>query len=65
MSDDLDRLDEPVRRALTEARLELSLEFHDGADGRKSGALRIKDAAGRTIAFSLCTGEVPPAAAPH
>ena len=50
MSDDLDRLDEPVRRALTEARLELSLEFHDGADGRKSGALRIKDAAGRTIA---------------
>ena len=46
----MDDLDAAVGRALTEARLELSLEFHEGADGRKAGALRIKDAAGRTIA---------------
>ena len=46
----IDDLDAAVGRALTEARLELSLEFREGVDGRKAGALRIKDAAGRTVA---------------
>ena len=46
----MDELDQSVQRALTEARLELSLEFHQDADGRKSGSVRVKDAAGRTVA---------------
>jgi predicted RNase H-like nuclease len=46
----MDKLDQSVQRALTEARLELSLEFHQDADGRKSGSVRVKDAAGRTVA---------------
>ena len=46
----MDDLDRSVRRALTESRLELSLEFHRDADGRKSGSIRVKDAAGRTVA---------------
>jgi predicted RNase H-like nuclease len=43
-------LDESIRRALREARLDLSLEFRQVAGGPKSGALLLKDAAGQTIA---------------
>ena len=43
----MDDLDEPVRRALTEARLELSLEFHAGA-GRTEGGRAADQGRGRT-----------------
>jgi predicted RNase H-like nuclease len=46
----MEDLDRSVQRALTESRLELSLEFHRDADGGKAGSLRVKDAAGRTLA---------------
>jgi predicted RNase H-like nuclease len=46
----MDDLDGPVRRALHDARLDLSLEFERGPDGRKSGALLIADESGATIA---------------
>lgn len=45
-----DDLDEPVRRALQEARLDLALEFRRAADGTKSGAVVIRDADGRPVA---------------
>jgi predicted RNase H-like nuclease len=46
----LDDLDEPIRRALHEARIDLSLEFQHGADGTKSGAIVLRDAAGHPVA---------------
>ena len=46
----MDDLDGPVRRALHDARLELSLEFRRAPDGSKSGVLLIADASGATIA---------------
>jgi predicted RNase H-like nuclease len=46
----MDDLDGPVRRALHDARLDLSLEFRRAPDGTKSGALLIADANGTTIA---------------
>jgi len=46
----MDDLDGPVRRALHDARLDLSLEFRRAPDGSKSGALLIADASGTTIA---------------
>lgn len=46
----MDDLDASVRRALHEARLDLSLEFRQALDGAKSGALLLKDAAGKTVA---------------
>jgi predicted RNase H-like nuclease len=45
-----DDLDEPIRRALHDARLDLSLEFHHAADGSKSGAMLLKDADGNPVA---------------
>lgn len=45
-----DELEEPIRRALHDARLDLSLEFHHAADGAKSGTILIKDADGQTVA---------------
>ena len=45
----MDDLDGPVRRALHDARLDLSLEFQRAPDGTKSGALLIADASGATI----------------
>jgi predicted RNase H-like nuclease len=45
-----DDLDEPVKRALHDARLDLSLEFHHAADGTKSGAIVVRDAAGKPVA---------------
>ena len=46
----MDDLDGPVRRALHDARLDLSLEFRRAADGAKSGVLLITDTSGATIA---------------
>jgi len=46
----MDDLDGPVRRALHEARLDLSLEFRRAPDGTKSGVLLITDGSGATIA---------------
>lgn len=43
-------LDDSVARALRDARLELTLEFHRSADGTKTGAIAIKDSTGETIA---------------
>jgi predicted RNase H-like nuclease len=45
-----DQLDESVRRALQDARLDLSLQFHRAADGTKSGTIQIKDAEGQIVA---------------
>jgi predicted RNase H-like nuclease len=45
----MDELDASVRLALHEARLDLSLEFRQAADGTKSGALLLRDAAGKTV----------------
>lgn len=44
-----DELEEPIRRALHDARLDLSLEFHHATDGTKSGTILIKDADGQTV----------------
>ena len=46
----MDDLDGPVRRALHDARLDLSLEFRRGPDGTKRGTLLIADATGETVA---------------
>ena len=46
----MDDLDGPVRRALHDARLDLSLEFRRSPDGSKSGVLLIADPSGTTIA---------------
>ena len=45
-----DDLDGPVRRALHDAQLDLSLEFNHGADGTKSGTVVLRDAAGKAVA---------------
>ncbi|MDX6438453.1 MAG: hypothetical protein QOF45_1036 [Gaiellaceae bacterium] len=45
-----DDLEEPIRRALHDARLDLSLEFHHAADGTKSGAVLLRDADGKPVA---------------
>ena len=39
-----------MRRALHEARLDLSLEFRQGADGTKAGSLVLRDPAGEPVA---------------
>jgi predicted RNase H-like nuclease len=43
-------LEASVRRALHEARLDLSLEFRQAPDGAKSGSVLLKDAAGDPVA---------------
>jgi predicted RNase H-like nuclease len=45
-----DQLDESIRKALQDARLDLSLQFHRAADGRKSGTIQIRDAEGQVVA---------------
>jgi predicted RNase H-like nuclease len=45
-----DELDEVVRRALHDSRLELAVEFHVGPDGAKSGAIQIRDERGGAVA---------------
>ena len=45
-----DELEESVRQALQDARLDLSLQFHRAADGSKSGTIQIKDAEGQIVA---------------
>ena len=45
-----DELGEPIRQALTDARLELTLEFERSADGTKTGTVTIRNAAGETVA---------------
>jgi predicted RNase H-like nuclease len=45
-----DSLEESVRQALQDTRLDLSLEFHRAADGGKSGSVQIKDAEGEVVA---------------
>jgi len=45
-----DELEEPIRRALHEAQLELTLEFQRAADGTKTGTITIRGLAGETIA---------------
>ena len=45
-----DELQEPIRQALLDARLELTLEFQRAADGTKSGTVTIKGADGETVA---------------
>lgn len=47
MSDDLDAF---VRDALRDARLELTIEFHRGPDGEKSGAIELRGDDGTTVA---------------
>jgi len=46
----MDDLDGPVRRALHDARLDLSLEFRRGPGGSKRGTLLIADESGETVA---------------
>jgi predicted RNase H-like nuclease len=46
----MDDLDGPVRQALHDARLDLTLEFRRAPDGTKSGVLLITDGSGATIA---------------
>ena len=45
-----DDLDEPIRRALHDARLDLSLEFNHAADGTKSGTVVLRNADGKPVA---------------
>ena len=45
-----DDLDEPVKRALQESRLDLSLELRHASDGTKSGAVVVRNADGRPVA---------------
>jgi len=45
-----DQLEESIRQALEDARLDLSLHFHRAADGTKSGTIQIKDAGGEIVA---------------
>ena len=46
----MDDLDGPVRRALHDAQIDLSLEFRRAPDGTKAGAIVLRDAAGETVA---------------
>src|ERR1044072_5829924 len=46
----MDDLDGPVRRALHDARLDLTLEFRRGPDGAKRGTLLIADGSGEPVA---------------
>jgi len=46
----MDELDGPVRKALHDAQIDLSLEFGRSADGTKAGAILLRDAAGDTVA---------------
>jgi predicted RNase H-like nuclease len=46
----LDALDEHVRRALHDGRLELTLVFHPQPSGARSGRIVLRDAAGLTVA---------------
>ena len=46
----MDELDGPVRKALHDAQIDLSLEFGRSADGAKTGAILLRGAAGETIA---------------
>ena len=48
--DSLDMLDEHVRRALHDARLELMLEFHPQPSGARSGRIVLRDKDGLTVA---------------
>ncbi len=45
-----DELEGPIRQALLDARLELTLEFQQAPDGTKSGTVTIKGADGETVA---------------
>ena len=45
-----DDLDDPIRRALNDARLDLSLEFTHAADGTKSGTVVLRNADGKPVA---------------
>src|SRR5688500_16846586 len=45
-----DELDESVRQALQDARLDLSLQFHRAADGTRSGTIQLRDAEGQIVA---------------
>ena len=45
-----DDLEEPIRRALHDARLDLSLEFNHAADGTKSGTVVLRNADGKAVA---------------
>ena len=45
-----DDLEEPIRRALHDARLDLSLEFNHAADGTKSGTIVLRNADGKAVA---------------
>lgn len=47
MSDDLDA---SLRGALHDARLDLSIEFHHGPDGEKTGSIELRDRDGTTVA---------------
>jgi len=46
----VDELEGPVRKALHDSTINLSLEFGRSADGAKTGAIRLKGAAGEIIA---------------
>ena len=45
-----DELDASLRRALHDAQLDLTLEFHVGPDGSKAGAIQLRDARGASVA---------------
>lgn len=45
-----DELDDVVRRALHDARLDLAVEFHIAPDGSKSGAIQVRDDRGASVA---------------
>ncbi len=46
----MDELEEPIRRALQDAQLDLSLEFRRSVDGSKAGSISIRGADGATLA---------------
>ena len=48
--DSLDALDEHVRQALHDARLDLTLEFHPQPSGARSGRILLRDKDGLTVA---------------
>ena len=45
-----DDLDEPIRRALNDARLDLAIEFTHAADRKQSGTVVLRDADGKPVA---------------
>ena len=45
-----DELDASLQRALHDAQLDLTLEFHVGSDGTKSGAIQVRDERGSAVA---------------